>query len=77
MTDRQISIRVPVELVERLDALVVALRDDPDFRAIGVSRNGTIRLALVRGMDVLEAPLEAIRNARMEAAQAANERRRG
>ena len=59
MTDRQISIRVPVALVERLDALVVALRDDPDFRAIGVSRNGTIRLALARGLDALERPMKA------------------
>mgnify|MGYP003493894467 FL=1 len=46
-------------MVERLDALVVALRDDPDFRAIGVSRNGTIRLALARGLDAPERPMKA------------------
>lgn len=53
--DRQISIRIPADLVGRLDALVSQLESHPEFGAMGVSRNGTIRLALTKGLEVLEA----------------------
>lgn len=57
--DRQISIRVPVELMDRLDAIVAQLGAHPTFGPLGVSRNGMIRLALTKGLDVLQAEYDS------------------
>ena len=56
MNDAQITTRLPADLVERLDLLVPKLRRDPSLRAFGrITRSTVLRLALERGLVVLEA----------------------
>ncbi len=56
MPNDDIPIRVPLESVGRADSLIPALQEVPELRAWGrVSRAAIIRLALVKGLNVLEA----------------------
>lgn len=49
-------VKVPVELLERADALIPALRTDPELSALvgRVSRAAVVRVALLRGLADLE-----------------------
>jgi len=50
-----ISVRVPKELVDRLDKLVPKLAKDPAWQTLGiVSRTSAIKLASLRGVEALE-----------------------
>lgn len=50
------SVRLPREFVKRLDALVPRLEKVPTFAALGpLTRSKVLRLALARGIEVLEA----------------------
>ncbi|MCB9797102.1 MAG: hypothetical protein H6741_30825 [Alphaproteobacteria bacterium] len=51
----QIAIRLPSELIDRADALIPSLEQDSEFYTWGrVSRAAVIRLAVLRGLEVLE-----------------------
>lgn len=59
VADRMLSIRVPGTLVERIEAIVPALADDPTIIATkggtgGVGVSAVVRLALLEGLTVLE-----------------------
>lgn len=50
------GVRLPREVLKRLDAMAALLDADPAVGAMGpVSRSAVLRLALVRGLDALEA----------------------
>ena len=60
--DRMKAVRLPVELVERAQALVAAFRDSelaktPDGLRVRASAASVIRVALVRGLAELEREL--------------------
>jgi len=56
MHDSQIVVRIPAELVARLDALVPALEADPAVHVFGkVTRSTVVRLAVAAGLGALEA----------------------
>ena len=53
--DVQIVLRLPQTIRDRADALIPALEARPDIAALGkVTRSKVIRLALVRGLEILE-----------------------
>ena len=53
-TETQVSVRLPKEMLERAEALVAALRQNPDNVLLGLSRATVLRLALQRGLALLE-----------------------
>ncbi len=55
--DAAINLRVPKDVLSRADALMPALAQDPMLQAAGrgVSRSVVLRLAVLRGLDSLEA----------------------
>ena len=58
MNDAQITTRLPADLIERMDALLPQLRKDPRYRAFGrITRSTVIRLAMERGLAVLESEI--------------------
>jgi len=60
--DKQVVLRVSSELVERADALKDVLSERDELRAFGrVSRSSVMRLAVQRGLEVLEAEYGAAR----------------
>ncbi len=50
----QVSIRIPAATLERLDALVPHLAEDEELSFATASRNLAARVALARGLEVLE-----------------------
>ena len=51
----QTALRIEVELLNRAELLVPVLRQDPLVRALGqVSRSSVLRIALAKGLDLLE-----------------------
>jgi branched-subunit amino acid aminotransferase/4-amino-4-deoxychorismate lyase len=52
--DVQVAIRIPQSLLGRAEALTKALRQNPDNALIGVTRTTILRLAISKGLDVLE-----------------------
>ena len=52
--DALISLRLPSELVARAEALLPALRSDPDLAEWRGTRLGVLRLAIIHGLDDLE-----------------------
>lgn len=56
--DQQIPIRLPTEIVERIDALVPLLASDPKLGAWRITRSAVMRQALLRGLEALEADYE-------------------
>ncbi len=62
MTDTPLSIRIPDELLVRLDRMANAMSK----RAAGaeVTRSAALRVALARGLDVLEARLDVAKRRR-------------
>ena len=60
INDRQTSLRLPTDLLDRAEALVAAVKADPQYRY--VPRMGSafvLRLAIEAGLDALEARYEA------------------
>ena len=58
MNDAQITTRLPADIIEQMDALLPRLRRDPRFRAFGrLTRSTVLRLALERGLVVLESEI--------------------
>lgn len=57
MTDETpVSVRLPPKLLKRADALAAKLQKDPEVRMLGrVSRSAVLRLAVLKGLQVLEA----------------------
>lgn len=53
-TETQVSVRLPRDMLERAEALVASLRQNPDNVLLGLSRATVLRLALQRGLAVLE-----------------------
>lgn len=55
--DAATQLRVPADVLDRADALIEPLARDPMLRAAGrgVSRAMVLRLAVLRGLDALEA----------------------
>ena len=53
----QVSIRLPQSFIDRAQALVDRLRQNPDNVVMGVTRTTVLRLALSRGLDALEAEI--------------------
>lgn len=63
--DPTLTIRLPEEIMARADALIPALEADPAIRAHGrVTRSTAIRIAILRGLDALEADTRATRKDR-------------
>lgn len=52
--EKQLSIRLPAETVDRADALVPVIADLPALAAFRVERASVLRLAIVRGLQALE-----------------------
>ena len=59
--DVQFSVRVPEDLVKRLDKMEARMAKDPEWAAFRVSRQAVLRAALMRGLDVMEAEQAAKR----------------
>ena len=58
----QLNVRIPADLAERLDAVIPILEAAPLLRAAGIrpSRSTVLRMALEKGLPVLEAELRAL-----------------
>lgn len=52
--DRQLMLRLPEDLLERADALVEPMSREPEMRLFRMSRSAVMRIALQRGLEVLE-----------------------
>jgi hypothetical protein len=52
--ETQVSIRLPQELLDRAERLCARLQGDPVLQVLGVTRAAVLRLAVVRGLEVLE-----------------------
>ena len=50
MNEEQVSIRLPKSVLKRAEKLAA----DPEHEALGVTRAGVLRLALLRGIEALE-----------------------
>jgi hypothetical protein len=60
VNDAKITLRLPNDLVDRLDALVPLVAAHPRWRAFGrVTRSTVLRLAVDRGLGPLEAECRA------------------
>ena len=53
-SDRQYAIRLPPEIPARVDALIPALRANEHYAAFRLDLSSVLRLAIVRGLAVLE-----------------------
>lgn len=58
----QLNIRIPADLAERLDAVIPILEAAPLLRAAGIrpTRSTVLRMALEKGLPVLEAEIRAM-----------------
>jgi hypothetical protein len=52
--DEQMSIRVPEGTQDRAEALIPALDGDAEFRVLRCTKSAILRLAVLRGLDLLE-----------------------
>jgi len=53
--EEQVSIRVPGGTLARAEALVPVLNDAPEFRVLRCTKSAILRLAILRGLEALEA----------------------
>lgn len=53
--DEQVTVRVPGGTWDRAETIAAALADRPEFRAMRLSRSTILRMALLEGLDALEA----------------------
>lgn len=61
ISEGQITIRLPQDLLDRADALIDRVSDLPEYRALRITRSVVLRLALDDGLESLEARLGARR----------------
>jgi hypothetical protein len=56
MTDSPVALRLPADLLQRIDALVPLVAGDTDVATLlgGVTRSAVVRYALLEGVKVLE-----------------------
>lgn len=56
LTESPVTLRLPAELLKRLDALVPLVADDSDTATMlgGVSRSAVLRFAMLEGVKALE-----------------------
>jgi len=56
MTDSPVALRLPADLLQRIDALVPLVAGDTDIATLlgGVTRSAVVRYALLEGVKVLE-----------------------
>ncbi len=52
--EEQVSIRVPEGTQARAEALVSALEPTPEFRLVRCTKSAILRLAILRGLELLE-----------------------
>jgi hypothetical protein len=64
MERTQVAVRLPKEVLTRAARLVDPMKRHPEYSAWRVSRNGVLRLAIMRGLEVLEKELGANRGER-------------
>lgn len=57
ISEGQITIRLPQDLLDRADALIDRLSKLPEYRALRITRSVVLRLALDGGLGALEARL--------------------
>lgn len=50
----QMSLRLPEDLVKRLERMEARMAKDPELAPFRVSRQSVLRMALMRGLDALE-----------------------
>lgn len=55
VNEMQLSVRLPEDLLKRLEKMETKMAKNPELAAFRVSRQSVLRLALMRGLDVLEA----------------------
>jgi hypothetical protein len=55
MPENPIALRLPPELLKRADKMVKQLSKDPEFINIRTSRNYVLKMAILRGLEVMEA----------------------
>ena len=64
----QIFVRLPDDLIKRLDALAERLGQEPEIAAaassLGVTRSAALRMALREGLPILESRYKAKRRSR-------------
>lgn len=73
---RERMVRLPESLLERADAMIRMLEDTPWGSAIRWNETAVVRLALARGLDLLEADFHPGIRGRKAALQRATGRRR-
>jgi len=52
--DKQLVMRVPEDFLERADALIPTLAEEPGMRMFRVSRSAVLRMAIERGLNQME-----------------------
>jgi len=55
----QMSLRLPADLLDRADALVRPVAQDPAYRMVRITRQAILRFAIERGIAELEAEYAA------------------
>jgi hypothetical protein len=55
ISEVQVSLRLPKDLIERAEAIAPLVAALPEYQALRISRATVIRLALLEGLDALEA----------------------
>jgi metal-responsive CopG/Arc/MetJ family transcriptional regulator len=58
ISEGQITVRLPQDLLDRIDDLIDPVSELPEYRALRITRSVVLRLALDSGLDVLENHLE-------------------
>lgn len=72
--EKQLSLRLPVDLVDRVDAMVPVLSRLPIYQAFRLERSTAFRIALIRGLEELEREYGAKREHLADRAAYAGER---
>lgn len=57
--DVQVSIRVPADVPTRAERVAARLAERPEYQGLRLARATALRIAMLRGLDVLEAELES------------------
>ena len=59
ISEGQITVRLPQDLLDRIDDLIDPVGELPEYRALRITRSVVLRLALDSGLGALEARLGA------------------
>jgi hypothetical protein len=59
ISEGQITVRLPQDLLDRIDGLIDPVSELPEYRALRITRSVVLRLALDSGLGALEARLGA------------------